>query len=320
MTNDTQSGNALAGSQQGTAPRDAIAPELAALDKRLGKLVVNRFTYRMLRLLGRFLRPPFDPAGVSLTYDGEGSRRMAIVTPETRSGKGALVLFHGGGFVFGRPEDILPKAAYFAKALGVPVICPAYRLAPQAPFPAALDDAHAAWHRMLALAEGMGVDPACIVVGGYSAGGGLAANLVHRLHDEGGPQPAAQLLVYPMLDDRTAQDRALDTPRHSIWSNANNRFAWPAYLGGGRDPQAQPYAVAARRTDLSGLPPAWLGVGTCDLFLDEGRAYARRLAEAGVDVSYEEVAGAIHAFDMDDNPLARTFTGLQTEFIRRHVT
>jgi acetyl esterase/lipase len=207
----------------------------------------------------------------------------------------------------------------FAKALGVPVICPAYRLAPQAPFPAALDDGHAAWHRVLARAEALGIDPAKIVIGGYSAGGGLAANLVHRLHDEGGQQPTAQLLIYPMLDDRTAQRRELDTPRHSIWSNTSNHFAWPAYLGGTRDAEALPYAVAARRADLSGLPPAWVGVGSCDLFLDEVRDYAQRLAEAGVAVAYEEVAGGIHAFDMDANPLASAFTAMQVDFTRHHV-
>lgn len=295
-----------------------IAPELAALDKRLGKLVVNRFTYRLLRLLGRYVRPPFDPAGVSLLWDEAGGQRMAIITPDERKGEGALIMFHGGGFVFGRPEDIFPKAALFAKALGVPVICPAYRLAPQAPFPAALDDAHAAWHRVLARAAELAINPAKLVIGGYSAGGGLAANLVQRLHDEGGTQPAGQLLVYPMLDDRTAARRELDAVSHSIWRNTSNRFAWPAYLGG-RDPATLPYAVAARRVDLSGLPPTWIGVGTCDLFLDEVRAYARRLEEAGVALSYDEVAGAIHAFDMDDNPLAHAFTALQTEWVRQRL-
>ncbi|AOL94076.1 alpha/beta hydrolase [Porphyrobacter sp. LM 6] len=309
----------LADPPHSSANPPPIAPELAALDKKLGKLVVNRFTYRLLRVVGRFLRPPFDPSGVSLTWDDARGQRMAIVTPDERKGAGALILFHGGGFVFGRPEDTLPKAALFAKALGVPVICPAYRLAPQNPFPAALDDGHAAWHRVLARADALGIDPAKIVVGGYSAGGGLAANLVHRLHDEGGQQPAAQLLIYPMLDDRTAQRRELDAPRHSIWSNGNNRFAWPAYLGNTADPAALTYAVGARRADLSGLPPAWVGVGTCDLFLDEVRAYARRLGEAGVAVSYDEVDGGIHAFDMDDNPLAHAFTASQIAFIRGYV-
>lgn len=307
------------GPAHSSANPPAIAPELAALDKRLGKLVVNRFTYRLLRLLGRYVRPPFDSAGVSLAWDQAGGQRMAIITPDQRKGDGALILFHGGGFLFGRPEDIFPKAALFAKALGVPVICPAYRLSPQNPFPAALDDGHAAWHHVLARAGELAINPAKIVIGGYSAGGGLAANLVHRLHDEGGTQPAGQLLVYPMLDDRTAGRRELDAINHSIWRNTSNRFAWPAYLGAGRDAAAMPYAVAARRTDLAGLPPTWIGVGTCDLFLDEVRVYARRLEEAGVAVSYDEVAGAIHAFDMDDNPLAHAFTALQTEFVRRHV-
>jgi acetyl esterase/lipase len=297
-----------------------IAPELAALDKRLGKLMVNRYTYRLLRLMARILREPFKPAAVSLAFDRTGGERMAIVTPETRSGEGALILFHGGGFLFGRPEGMFAKAALFAKALGVPVICPAYRLAPQAPFPAALDDAHAAWHRVLARAAALGIAPAKVAVGGYSAGGGLAANLVHRLHDEGGLQPAAQLLIYPMLDDRTAQRRELDAVRHSIWNNTSNAFAWPAYLGHHPDPGALRYAVAARRADLAGLPPAWLGVGTCDLFLDEVREYAERLVAAGVPLTYEEVAGAIHAFDMDDNPLADAFTAQQVIFLRHHVT
>lgn len=297
----------------------AIAPELAALDKRLGKLVVNRFTYRLLRVLGRFLRPPFKPEGVHLSYDNHAGKRMAIITPDERMSDGALILFHGGGFVFGRPEDIFPKAAFFARKLGVPVICPAYRLAPQAPFPAALDDAHASWQRVLANADGLGINPAKIIIGGYSAGGGLAANLVHRLHDEGGIQPAAQLLIYPMLDDRTAQRRDLDAVRHSIWNNRNNRFAWPAYLGGQAERASAPYAVAARRTGLAGLPAAWLGIGTCDLFLDEVREYAQRLAAAGVAVSYEEVAGAIHAFDMDDNRLAHSFTASQAEFAAKYV-
>lgn len=297
-----------------------IAPELAALDKRLGRLAVNRFTYRLLRVMGRFLRPRFDPAGVSLTFDRTGGERMAIVTPETRSGEGALILFHGGGFLFGEPEGMFAKAALFANALGVPVICPAYRLAPQAPFPAALDDAHAAWHRVLARAPELGIAPTKVAVGGYSAGGGLTANLVHRLHDEGGPQPAAQLLIYPMLDDRTAQRRELDAVRHSIWNNTSNAFAWPTYLGRHPDPAALAYAVAARRADLAGLPPTWLGVGTCDLFLDEVRAYAERLAAAGVPLTFEEVAGAIHAFDMDDNPLADAFTVQQVIFLRRHIS
>lgn len=292
-----------------------VDPALAQLDKRIGSLVVNRFTYRILRILGRLARPRFEPDGVTLENDGHS----AIIHPLERIGSGALMLFHGGGFVLGEPTDLFPKASMFARMLGVPVICPAYRLAPQSPYPAASDDALAAWHATIAKASDMGIDPTRIVVGGYSAGAGLAAGLVHRLRDLGGNHPAAQLLIYPMLDDRTAMLEALDTPRHRVWSNRNNRFAWKAYLGSHERAEILPYAVAARRTNLSQLPPAWLGVGTCDLFLDEVRNYRARLDAAEVEVSYEEVAGAIHGFDMDDNPLGHRFTQAQLEFVRRFV-
>jgi acetyl esterase/lipase len=122
-----------------------------------------------------------------------------------------------------------------------------------------------------------------------------------------------------MLDDRTAHQQRLDTPRHRVWSNRNNRFAWNAYLGAHARAEGLSYAVAARRADLSQLPPAWLGVGTCDLFLDEVRDYRTRLEAAGVEITYEEVAGAIHGFDMDDNPLGHRFTQTQLEFVRRFV-
>jgi acetyl esterase/lipase len=292
-----------------------VDPALAQLNKRIGNLVVNRFTYRILRVLGRLARPGFVPEGVTLEHDGD----TAIIYPLERTASGALMLFHGGGFVLGEPADLFPKAAMFARMLGVPVICPPYRLAPRAPYPAASDDALAAWQTAIAKAPEMGVDPARIVVGGYSAGAGLAASLVHRLRDAGGIQPAAQLLIYPMLDDRTAMQHALDTPRHRVWSNRNNRFAWTAYLGSNATAEGLAYAAAARRADLSHLPPVWLGVGTCDLFLDEVRAYRDRLAAAGIKVTYEEVAGAIHGFDMDDNPLAHRFTEAQLVFVRRFV-
>ncbi len=306
--------------QRSSANPSEVAPEVAALHARLGKLVVNRFTYRLLRAFGGLLRPRFIADGVALEDVTAGRARMTIISPPQRRSAGAIVLFHGGGFVFGARQDIFPKAAHMAKALGVPVSCPSYGLAPQAPFPAALDDAHAAWHAVLARAGTLGIDPAKIIVGGYSAGGGLAASLVQRLHDEGGAQPAAQLLIYPMLDAATAGRAELDPLRHSVWSNASNRFAWGAYLRGLADPAQTPYAIPAACADLSGLPPAWVGVGTCDLFLDEDRAYAARLAAAGVPVTYEEVAGGIHAFDMDDNALGRAFTAAQIAFAREHVS
>jgi acetyl esterase/lipase len=166
------------------------------------------------------------------------------------------------------------------------------------------------------------VDPARVAVGGASAGGGLAACLAQRVRDAGGAQPAAQLLVYPMLDDRTAARRELDGAGYRVWTNRSNRAGWAAYLG--REPgarEAPAYAAAARRGDLGGLPPAWIGVGALDLFLDEDRAYAARLEAAGVATELFEVPGAPHGFDAlaPDVPLARAFLARQTAFLRARV-
>jgi acetyl esterase/lipase len=133
------------------------------------------------------------------------------------------------------------------------------------------------------------VDTGRIAVGGASAGGGLAAALAQLVHDEGSVELAFQLLVYPMLDDRTVS-RTAPAPRDlRVWTPASNRFGWSSYLGtrpGGR--QAPPYAVPARREDLGGLAPVWIGVGTEDLFYDEDSEYARRLTAAGVSTCPDE--------------------------------
>ncbi|WP_164861578.1 alpha/beta hydrolase fold domain-containing protein, partial [Microbacterium sp. CPCC 204701] len=147
-------------------------------------------------------------------------------------------------------------------------------------------------------ADELGIDPARIAIGGASAGGGLAAALAQRLLDEGGTQPVFQLLVYPMLDDRTALRDDVDARHMRMWSPASNRFAWSAYLGADAEATGiRESVVPARRHDLSGLPPAWIGVGTLDLFHDEDVEYALRLREARVPCELTVVPGAFHGFD-----------------------
>jgi len=295
-----------------------LAEELEPFDRQIGWLIINRFTYRLMRFLGSLNRPEVDTSDVTIT-DAKGlGDGTVLVAPKDRTGQGALLLIHGGGYVIGSPQDILPKAAFFARKLGVPVICPRYRLSPEARFPAALDDCHKAWRGLLDNAERLHVDPKKVVIGGYSAGGGLAATLAQRLQDEGGIQPAAQLLIYPMLDDRTSSRRELDKPRHRVWSNRNNLFGWDSYLGSSTS-RDTPYGAAARRDSLSGSPPAWLGVGNGDLFLDEGRAYAKRLVQDGTETTYLEVDGAIHGFDMGTGRLAEAFVQSQLAFLHDHT-
>ena len=141
------------------------------------------------------------------------------------------------------------------------------------------------------------MNPHRALIAGESAGGGLAAALAQRLHDEGGVQPLAQLLFCPMLDDRTALREDLSREHFYMWDNANNRSGWSCYLGQspGAD-QVPPYSVPARRESLAGLPPAWVGVGTADLFLDENEAYATRLEAEGVETELFVAEGGMHSF------------------------
>lgn len=210
----------------------------------------------------------------------------------------AVLWIHGGGLVIGSPEQDDRTSIAFARELGVTVAAVRYRLAPDARAPAAVEDAYAAYEALLVQADALKIDPDRIALAGASAGGGIAAALALLIHDRGGVQPVFQLLVYPMLDDRTVTRPDLDTRTVRVWTPESNRFGWSAYLG--REPGGDgisPYAAPARRADLSGLPPAWIGVGTLDLFHDEDVEYARRLNASGVPCELYLVPGAFHGFD-----------------------
>jgi acetyl esterase/lipase len=223
----------------------------------------------------------------------------------------ALLWMHGGGFVMGdaRQDDALCRS--FAMELGIVVGAVDYRLAPECPYPAALDDCQSA----LALLAGLSdVDAGCIAVGGASAGGGLAAALSARLRGSADVKPALQLLVYPMLDDRTTEPNPRVTGRLRLWDQHSNNFGWASYLGNSDATQAVP----ARLADFGGLAPAWIGVGDLDLFYDENVVYAQRLREAGVSCHLERVPGAFHGFDvvMPWGGLARQFFASQCAHLR----
>jgi acetyl esterase/lipase len=184
---------------------------------------------------------------------------------------------------------------HLASEVGVLVAAVDYRLAPEHPFPTPLHDCYDA---LTWLADHPDVDRSRIAVGGASAGGGLAAALAHLARQRGEMQPAFQLLSYPMLDDRTAARSDLDDRCTRLWNNRSNRFGWTAYLGsapGG--PRVDELAAPARCRDFAGLPPAWIGVGTHDLFLDEDLAYAAALQASGVACEVDVIDGAFHGFD-----------------------
>jgi acetyl esterase/lipase len=190
-----------------------------------------------------------------------------------------------------------------------------YRLAPEHPYPAALEDCYAALEWLAAHPD---IDSRRIVVAGVSAGGGLAAAVTLKCVDTGLTDLAGQVLQYPMLDDRTALRSSAPTLG---WTPHDNRFGWRSYLATDFGADAvSTYAAPARRTDLAGLLPTWIGVGTADLFHDEDVEYAARLQTAGVPTQLEVIRGAFHGFDVaPGNELARSFKAARLAAIRRFL-
>lgn len=212
----------------------------------------------------------------------------ATTETPTKTPEFALLWLHNGGFVRGTPEAEDGVCAYLARSLGCTVINPEYRLAGTAPFPAALHDARAVFDWLSDT-----YPPEHIVVAGAGAGGGLAACLTQWLHDAGTP-PAFQLLMEPMLDDRT---RVTPNPGRGefVWGHTANTLAWNCYLSYLSPHDEFPdYAAANRRLDLAGLPPTFLAVGDLDLFYEEDLTYVRRLKEQGVAVTSMILPGAYH--------------------------
>ena len=226
-------------------------------------------------------------------------RLVMLERAASSSPRPALLWLHGGGYVVGAPEQDMTLLTRMLERLNVLIVCVEYRLAPEHPFPAALDDACAAYHWLAGHAAELSVDPSRLAIGGASAGGGLAAAVVQRVADLGTTTPAFQVLAYPMLDVLTTHKNKGSGIGNFVWTPRSNRFGWGSYLGrcptGGDIAQ---YAVPASRHDLTELPPAWIGVGTLDLFHDEDVEYGERLRTAGVDCEIFIVDRAYHVFDI----------------------
>ncbi|MEZ5382480.1 MAG: alpha/beta hydrolase [Microthrixaceae bacterium] len=301
---------------------ERVHPELRRVARLVPSLSIKPWSVGLVRRLGglpiKGATPGVEVHDTLATMGSGGSVPVRVYLPAERSGPLATLLWiHGGGLIMGSHIND-PLGAKFAGELGIAVVSAAYRLAPEHPYPAALDDLIAVAEWIRADPAALGLDPLRVAVGGGSAGGGLAAALTQRLHDAATPA-AAQLLVYPMLDDRTAVRDDIGPKQHLLWNKTSDFTGWQAYLGTEPgSPLVPGGAVPARRTDLSGLAPAWIGVGTLDLFHDECLAYADRLREAGVDCQLEVVEGAIHGFDelARTTDIARRFLDAQSEFLR----
>jgi acetyl esterase/lipase len=254
-------------------------------------------------------------------YNGGPEVRVVLYKPDDLAAGAPVVLqIHGGGFLFGTAELGDPRNRAMARAVGCAVASVEYRLAPETVFPAGLDDCYAALLWLHGHAAQLGLDPARIAIRGESAGGGLAAGLAIMARNLGGPAICLQLLVYPMLDDRTVNaDESRFTGQY-IWDRASNRYAWDSWLGmpAGSD-HVSPIAAPARTEDLAGLPPTCITTAALDLFVEEDLEYARRLVRAGVATEVYLAAGAFHGFDamVPEAAVTKRFIACGEDALRR---
>jgi triacylglycerol lipase len=227
----------------------------------------------------------------------------------------ALLNIHGGGYVAGSAQREDAAMRELARNLACVVLAPDYRLAPESPFPAALDDCDAALTWLHREAAALSIDEQRVTVRGASAGGGIALGLALLARDRKNPPISFLLLVYPMLDDRTGEHPF--TGKY-VWPAASNRFGWDALLRGQDRVNPSVYAVPGRAQNLAGLPPVFLAVGSIDLFAGENLSLATRLIDAGVAVELHMYPGAYHGFVLvADSRAAKAFQGDSIAALRR---
>ncbi|MGK5639099.1 alpha/beta hydrolase [Streptomyces sp. URMC 126] len=313
-------------------PEDAkapITPENLPARKERDAATRPRPTVQELRADGLFevseRNVPGPPGGPDVTLvcarPAGSPERSGPAGPLPPPPLPLLYYLHGGGLIMGNAWSVLPRILReWVLPLGMAVVSVEYRLAPEARYPEPLEDCYAGLVWATEHADELGIDADRVVIGGKSAGGGLAAALALLARDRGGPRPLGQLLLCPMLDDRADTFSSHQMPVPGVWERTSNATAWRAFLGdryGAED--LPPYAAAGRATDLSGLPPAYIDVGSAEMFRDECVAYANALWRDGGQAELHVWPGAYHGFDglVPEAAISRDARAARTRWLRR---
>ena len=309
--------------------RPLVDPELVAMLSQVPTVKLTEELVKQVRAMSQAQKIPNLPAfpDIEVTESFVPSPeeapevRVLLYQPITLQGpRPALLWMHGGGYVMGSPEQEDLMVKQMVSAIGCVAVSVDYRLAPETRHPGPVEDCYAALKWLHAHVSELEVDPTRIAIAGSSAGAGLTAALGLLARDRGEIPLAFQLLIAPMLDDRTC---TLTEPHpytgEFIWTRENNCFGWTSLLG--HEPGiagTSPYAAAARAEQLEGLPPTFINVGALDLFLEEDMEYARRLTRAGVPTELHVYPGAYHGFRMvADAQVAQTASRDQLAALKR---
>jgi acetyl esterase/lipase len=226
---------------------------------------------------------------------------------------------HGGGMVMGTSRNA-DEVARWVSEVGMVAVSVEYRLAPEHPHPAPVEDCYAGLAWTAGHCDELGIDPSRLVIAGASAGGGLAAGTALIARDRGGPALSHQILMCPMLDDRCLTPSSQELDGEGVWDRWSNLAGWAALLGDARGgPDVSPYAAPARAGDLSGLPATFIDVGSAETFRDEAIDYAARLSRAGVPVEFHMWPGGFHGFDgiAPQTALAQASRAARLGYLRR---
>ena len=280
---------------------EKVLPELLPILQSNEKIDLTK----NLEEMRNFAVPPIEKSVNVLTTTRrikESELLVKIYEPKNRQNSKlpAVVWIHGGGYVLGNADGDDGLCECFVMEVNCVVVSIDYRLAPEHPYPAAIEDCYSGLKWTVDNAEELKIDTSRIAIAGASAGGGLTAALALMVRDRGEINIAFQMPLYPMLDDRNVTPSSYEINEENLpkaWNREANAIAWKMYLGNNNSEQIPCYAAPSRAKDLTGLPPAYTFIGQLDPFRDETLEYVARLAQAGVPVEFHLYPGCFHGFD-----------------------